>query len=418
MGHRTRKSKICHIIWMRMDVSRIREDFPTIKGKKGTYLDSACQTLRPYQVIDAITSYYYEFPSCGGRSVHSMATKVSMAVDASRETVASFFGCRDARSFIFTKNCTEGMNIVSKGFGLRKGDAVLTTDMEHNSNHVQWIEMAKDIGIRRKITRTSKDGEFDIEDFKKEMSRDVKLVSVLHTSNVTGSSVPVREVTEIAHDKGAAVLIDGAQAAPHMPVDLEKLDVDFYSISMHKMLGPSGMGILYGKGKRLTELRPLISGGGTVGLATYDSVNLTAHPEKFEAGLMDYAGIMGTAAALKYLSDIGMSNVRAHGLRLQKLIGKELSDIPSLSIVGPKDPNDRGGIFSFNINGMNPHDIAVMLDNADNIMIRSGMHCAHPFFISRNINGCARASFHVYNNDEDIIRFTEAVKKLAAAFSK
>ena len=400
-----------------MDVSSIRRDFPTIRADKGVYLDSACQTLRPDEVIEAITSYYAGFPACGGRSVHSMATKVSMETDSSRETVASFFGCKDAHNFIFTKNCTEGMNIVSGGFGLRKGDAVLTTDMEHNSNHVQWIEMAKDIGIKRRITRTSAEGIFDIENFKKEMTNDVKLVSMVHISNVTGSSIPVKEVTEIAHDKGAAVLIDGAQAAPHISVDLKKLDVDFYSVSVHKMLGPSGMGILYGKEDRLKKLRPLIYGGGTVGLATYDSVKLTSHPEKFEAGLADYAGIIGTAAALKYLSRIGMKNIKEHELGLQKLIGKELSGIGPLSLVGPSGPSERTGIFSFNIKGMNPHDIAMMLDNADRIMIRSGMHCAHPFFVSRKINGCARASFHIYNNDDDILRFTEAVKKLAATFS-
>jgi cysteine desulfurase/selenocysteine lyase len=347
-----------------------------------------------------------------------MATKVSMSVDTSRETAASFFGCNDPHSFIFTKNCTEGMNIVAKGFGLRKGDAVLTTDMEHNSNHVQWVEMTEDIGIKRKITRTSKDGVFDIEDFKNEMTNDVKLVSMVHTSNVTGSSVPVKEIVEVAHDKGAAVLIDGAQAAPHMPVNLKKLDVDFYALSIHKMLGPSGIGILYGKEERLKKLRPLICGGGTVGLATYDSVKITAHPEKFEAGLMDYAGIVGTAAALEYLSKIGMNNVKEHSIKLQRLIRNELSDVSSISTIGPKDPSQRSNIFSFNINGMNSHDIAVMLDNADKIMIRSGMHCAHPFFVSRNMNGCARASFYVYNNEDDILRFTKAVKKLAATFSK
>jgi len=401
-----------------MDVSQIRKDFPTLAENSDVYLDSACQSLRPYQVIDSITEYYKEFPACGGRSVHSMATKVSMAVDASREAVASFFGCKDANSFIFTKNCTEGMNVVAKGFGLRKGDAVLTTDMEHNSNHIQWFGMEDDVGIKRKIVKTSYDGEFDIEEFKRQMTKDVKLVSMVHTSNVTGSSVPVKDITEIAHDNGAAVLIDGAQAAPHVPVDLTDLDVDFYTVSVHKMLGPSGMGLLYGKEERLKKLKPLIYGGGTVGLATYDSFKLTKHPEKFEAGLMDYAGIMGTAAAIGYLDDIGMKNVESHDLRLQRIADDELRGMPGLSIVGPKDPKKRGGIFSFNIKGMGSHDIAMMLDNADKVMIRSGMHCAHPFFVSRNINGCARASFYVYNNDEDILRFTSAVKKLAATFSK
>ena len=399
-------------------MSHIRKDFPTIAENGDVYLDSACQSLRPYQVIDAITSYYKEFPSCGGRSVHSMATKVSMAVDASRETVASFFGCRNANNFIFTKNCTEGMNIVARGFGLGKGDVVLTTDMEHNSNHIQWFGAETDAGIRRRIVKTSYEGEFDIEEFKHQMTKDVKLVSMVHTSNVTGSSIPVKEITEIAHDKGAAVLIDGAQAAPHVPVDLIDLDVDFYSLSVHKMLGPSGMGLLYGKEERLKKLKPLIYGGGTVGLATYDSFKLTKHPEKFEAGLMDYAGIMGTAAALRYLNDIGMKNIEAHDLELQKIVENELMDVPGLSVVGPSDPEKRGGIFSFNIKGMGSHDIAMMLDNADRIMIRSGMHCAHPFFVSRDINGCARASFYIYNDENDVTRFTSAVKKLAATFSK
>jgi cysteine desulfurase/selenocysteine lyase len=400
-----------------MDVPRIRKDFPTL-AENGVYLDNACQTLRPHQVIEAIMSYYTKFPACGGRSVHSMATKVSMSVDASREAAASFFGCKDANSFVFTKNCTESMNIVARGFGLRKGDAVLTTDMEHNSNHIQWVEMARDTGIRRGIVRTSYDGEFDIEGFKGQMTGDVKLVSMVHTSNVTGSSIPVKEITEIAHDKGAAVLIDGAQAAPHMPVDLTDLDVDFYAVSVHKMLGPSGMGLLYGKEERLRNLKPLVYGGGTVGLATYDSFKLTKHPEKFEAGLMDYAGIIGTGAAIGYLNGLGMKNVENRDLRLQRIADDELRNVPGLSIIGPQDPEKRGGIFSFNIKGMGSHDIAMMLDSADGIMIRSGMHCAHPFFVSRNINGCARASFYVYNSDDDVLRFTSAVKKLASAFSK
>ncbi|MCL2607295.1 MAG: aminotransferase class V-fold PLP-dependent enzyme [Methanomassiliicoccaceae archaeon] len=400
-----------------MNVSQIRRDFPIFAKSDAVYLDSACQTLRPYSVIDSIISYYTDFPACGGRSVHSMASKVSMSVDESRAVAASFFGCKDADSFIFTKNCTEGMNIVAKGFGLRKGDVVITTDLEHNSNHAQWVDMVSGTGIRRKITKTTENGEFDIEAFKKDVSDGVKLVSMMHTSNVTGSSMPVKEIIEIAHDRGAAVLIDGAQAAPHMPVDLKELDVDFYAASVHKMLGPSGMGILYGKEERLKDLRPLMHGGGTVGLATYDSVKTTPHPDKFEAGLMDYAGIIGTAAALKYLMKIGMKNVEEHELRLQKLIDSELQDVRPLSIIGPADPMKRGGIFSFNIRGMNSHDTAMMLDNV-NIMIRSGMHCAHPFFVSRGIDGCARASLYIYNNDDDVLRFTAAVKKLASSFSK
>ncbi|MFA6710106.1 MAG: cysteine desulfurase [Candidatus Methanomethylophilaceae archaeon] len=382
------------------------------------YLDSACQSLKPDSVIEKMLEYYNEYPACGGRSVHSMATRVSMGVDETREKLAKFFGSKNENDFVFTKNCTEGMNIVARGFGLKKGDTVLTTDVEHNSNHVQWLEMAKDIGIRRRYCRTSRCGEFDIEEFKNVMDRDVKLVSMGHSSNVTGCTVPIKEVTEIAHDYGAAVLVDGAQAAPHMPVDVVDMDVDFYSASIHKMLGPSGVGFLYGKSERLEKLRPLIYGGGIVGLATYDTVKISPAPERFEAGLENYSGIIGASAAIDYLEKVGMRGIADQETYLQTLIQKGLEDIEEITLVGPEDPSKRGGIFSFNIKGLNPHDVAMMLDNMDTILVRSGMHCAHPFFVSRNINGCVRASVYLYNDDEDIDRFVAALKKIVAIFSK
>ncbi|MFA6803907.1 MAG: aminotransferase class V-fold PLP-dependent enzyme [Candidatus Methanomethylophilaceae archaeon] len=401
-----------------MDVSSIRKDFPTIRNGDAVYLDSACQSLKPDSVIEKMLEYYNEYPACGGRSVHSMATRVSMGVDETREKLAKFFGSKNENDFVFTKNCTEGMNIVARGFGLKKGDTVLTTDVEHNSNHVQWLEMAKDIGIRRRYCRTSRCGEFDIEEFKNVMDRDVKLVSMGHSSNVTGCTVPIKEVTEIAHDYGAAVLVDGAQAAPHMPVDVVDMDVDFYSASIHKMLGPSGVGFLYGKSERLEKLRPLIYGGGIVGLATYDTVKISPAPERFEAGLENYSGIIGASAAIDYLEKVGMRGIADQETYLQTLIQKGLEDIEEITLVGPEDPSKRGGIFSFNIKGLNPHDVAMMLDNMDTILVRSGMHCAHPFFVSRNINGCVRASVYLYNDDEDIDRFVAALKKIVAIFSK
>lgn len=401
-----------------MDVSSIRKDFPTIRNGNAVYLDSACQSLKPDSVIEKMLEYYNEYPACGGRSVHSMATRVSMGVDETREKLARFFGSKNENDFVFTKNCTEGMNIVARGFGLKKGDTVLTTDVEHNSNHVQWLEMARDIGIRRRYCRTSRCGEFDMEEFKKVMNRDVKLVSVGHSSNVTGCTLPIKEVTEIAHDYGAAVLVDGAQAAPHMPVDVVDMDVDFYSASIHKMLGPSGVGFLYGKSERLEKLRPLIYGGGIVGLATYDTVKISPAPERFEAGLENYSGIIGASAAIDYLEKVGMENIANQETHLQGLIQKGLEGTEEITLVGPEDPSKRGGIFSFNIKGLNPHDVAMMLDNMDTILVRSGMHCAHPFFVSRNINGCVRASVYLYNDDGDIDRFVAALKKIVATFSK
>ena len=406
------------VYWGSMDVSSIRKDFPTMRNGNAVYLDSACQSLKPDSVIEKMLEYYNEYPACGGRSVHSMATRVSMGVDETREKVAKFFGSKNENDFIFTKNCTEGMNVVARGFGLKKGDVVLTTDVEHNSNHIQWLEMINEIGIKRKYCKTSPCGEFDIEEFKKVINKDVKLVSMGQSSNVTGCTVPIKEVTAIAHDYGAAVLVDGAQAAPHMPVNVVDLDVDFYSASIHKMLGPSGVGFLYGKTERLEKLKPLIYGGGIVGLATYDTVKISPSPERFEAGLENYSGIIGASAAIDYLSKVGMKNIVAHELHLQKNIQKDVEDIKEITFVGPKDPSKRGGIFSFNVKGLNSHDVAMMLDNMDLILVRSGMHCAHPFFVSRKIDGCVRASVYLYNDDDDVERFVTALKKIVTTFSK
>lgn len=385
------------------------------KGK-GVYLDSACQSLKPDQVIKAITEYYEDYPACGGRSVHSMSTKVSIMVDEARERLASFFNTDDPNCYVFTKNCTEGLNTVANGFGLRKGDAVLTTDVEHNSNHVPWLLLSENVGVKRIICKTDAEGRFNIEAFKSSLTKDVKLVSVVHAGNVTGCVNPVKEITEIAHDAGAKVMIDGSQAAPHMKVNLKDLDVDFYCMSIHKMAGPSGMGVLYGKKEALEQLKPLVAGGGTVGLATYESVDLLPPPDRFEAGLQNYSGIAGTKAAIDYIDKAGIDEIRRHDGNLMRKIVSSVEDIKGLSIVGPEDPSDRCAVFSFNIDGLSPHDIALMLDSADNIMVRSGMHCAHPFYVSRSIEGSVRASVYLYNNDEDIDRFASALKKISKSF--
>lgn len=399
-----------------MDVDAIRRDFPTVRSGQGIYLDSACQTLRPDSVIRAITDYYENYPACGGRSVHSMATRVSMAMDETREKLASFFGTDDPDCYVFTKNCTEGLNTAAYGLGLGRGDVVVTTDTEHNSNHVPWLFLQENMGVKRRIVRSDGEGRFDMEAFQKAMGHDVKVVSVQHSSNVTGCSVPVRAVAEVAHDYGATVVIDGAQAAPHMPVDLEKIGADVYCMSIHKMLGPSGMGVMYGRREVLERMSPLALGGGTVGLATYDSVNLAPIPDRFEAGLHDYAGIVGTKAALDYLSDVGMENVMEWDRKLMERILSNLEDVRNLHPVGPIDARSRGGVFSFNIDGLGAHDIAMMLDSMAGVMIRSGMHCAHPFYVSRGIDGSARASTYIYNSLEEIDIFTDTVRHIAETF--
>ena len=401
-----------------MDMESVRKDFPTIRKNKGIYLDSACQSLRPDQVIQSMMDYYENYPACGGRSVHSMATKVSVAVDECRETLASFFGTKDPECYIFTKNSTEGLNTAAFGLDLKKGDVVVTTDSEHNSNHVPWLRLRDTVGIERRFSKSGKTGEFDIESFKACMDSKVKVVSIQHTNNVTGCSVPVKAVTEIAHDHGAIVIIDGAQAAPHMPVDLSKINADIYCCSIHKMLGPSGMGVMYGKREVLENLRPLTVGGGTVGLTTYDSVTLAPIPDRFEAGLLNYAGIIGTKAALDYLSRIGMDNVESWDTELMRRAMGNLEDIKNLHLVGPEQPGKRCGVLSFNIDGLASHDIAMMLDSMSGVMIRSGMHCAHPFYVSRAIDGSARASAYLYNSREEMDIFTDTVRKIAETFGE
>ena len=401
-----------------MDMSSVRKDFPTIRKNLGIYLDSACQSLRPDQVIQAMDEYYENYPACGGRSVHSMATKVSIAVDDTREVLSKFFKTDDPDCYIFTKNTTEGLNTAAFGLGLKKGDVVVTTDAEHNSNHVPWLFLEDNVGIERRFSKSGKTGEFDIESFKSCMDKRVKVVSIQHTNNVTGCSVPVKAVTEIAHDYGAKVIIDGAQAAGHMSVDLKKIDADIYCCSIHKMLGPSGMGVMYGKREVLENLRPLTVGGGTVGLATYDSVNLAPIPDKFEAGLHNYSGIIGTKAAIDYLSKIGMDEIEKWDTVLMKRAMGNLEDVKGLHLVGPDQPGKRCGVLSFNIDGLVSHDIAMMLDSMANVMIRSGMHCAHPFYVSRAIDGSARASTYLYNNEEEIDIFTDTVRKIAETFGE
>ncbi|MDD3398001.1 MAG: cysteine desulfurase [Candidatus Methanomethylophilaceae archaeon] len=399
-----------------MDVSRIKQDFPALRDGDLVYLDSACQTLRPQCVIDAVTEYYRDYPACGGRSVHRMATRVSVQMDRSREAMAAFLGAKDAQNIIFTKNCTESINLVAKGLSWMKGDVVMTTDLEHNSNHAPWVDLTENIGLKRVIVPTGPGGVFDLDAYQDSFRSQVRLVSMAHTSNVTGTTIPMKEVVEIAHDHGAMVLIDGAQAAPHMPVDVHKTGVDFYALSGHKMLGPSAVGVLYGTDESLESLKPLMLGGGTVGRADYDKVHLAPAPERFEAGLANYSGIIGTGAALDYLSKIGMDNISKHEHRLQRVLQERLDEIEGISLVGPDDPDARSSVFSFNLPGLGSHDVAMMVDEMAAVLIRSGMHCAHPYFYSRGINGCVRASTYIYNDEDDMHRLVDALLKVSKTF--
>lgn len=403
-----------------MDIERIRRDFPLLdKGTDGRppiYFDNACQTLRPRTVIEAVSEYYESFPACAGRSVHKLATEVSLRCDDVRAKAASFFGAESPSEIAFMKNTTEALNTVIMGLPWEKGDEVVTTDYEHNSVHVPVLRARDRFSLRHKVVRSSEDLTFDLSAFEEAMSRKVKLVAMCLTSNVTGCTVPAKEVVDIAHSYGARVLLDAAQAAPSMRIDVGGLGVDFLAASAHKMLGPSGVGLFYARPESVGDIAPIICGGHGVVDTTYGSYDLLPPPERFETGLQNYSGIIGTGAALDYLSSVGLDEVRAHEASLNSRMTRALRAVDGVDMVGPQDPNLRGGIFSFNVRGLSPHDVAMILDNSKDIMVRSGMHCCHPLFHALKMQGCARASVYLYNTLEEADAFSESVKGLAEGF--
>lgn len=405
-----------------MDPKKIRPDFPVlgteIEGKPPIYFDNACQTLRPRQVTEAVREYYDSFPACAGRSVHKLATEVSLRCDAVRARVAEFFNAESPHEIAFMKNTTEGCNTVILCSGLKKGDEIVTTDYEHNSIHVPVLRAVELFGVKHKIVRSSPEGVFDIEAFERLLSKRTALVAMCLTSNVTGFTLPAREVVQLAHSVGAKVLFDAAQAAPSRRIDVRALGVDYLAASAHKMCGPSGVGLFYCRAELAERLRPIMYGGHGVTDTAYDSYELLPAPERFETGLQNYSGIVGTGAAIDYISRIGLEEIQAHEVALNRRMTRRLMSVDGVRIVGPEDPNLRSGIFSFNIDGLSPHDVAMIMDNSRNIMMRSGMHCCHPFFHARGMEGCARASVYIYNTLEEADIFSETVAELARRFSR
>jgi len=395
-----------------MKVEKIRKDFPIlekrINGKPIIYFDNACMSLRPRQVIDATDEYYLEYPGCAGRSAHEFSTKVSEKYSEARGEIAKFVGARKKEEIIFTRNTTEGLNLVLNSLNLKKDDIVVTTDKEHNSMLVPIQVLHEKRGIQHKIVFT-KDG-FDVQKFQDSMNKQVKLVGMVHSSNVDGTSIPEKEVIKIAHDFGALVLLDAAQSVPHKEFKMKEIDVDFLAFSGHKMMGPSGTGVLYGKYDLLERLDTFLVGGDTVEFTTYDSHVFLKPPEKFEAGLQNYAGAIGLAEAARYLDKVGRKNIEKHEENLNKIITEGIRDIKGLKIIGPQEPESRGGIISFVVDGMNVHDVALMLNNTKNIMIRSGQHCVHSWFRANNLQGSDRVSLYLYNTSEEAEAFVETLK--------
>jgi len=400
-----------------MNIQKIREDFPilkkTINGKPIIYFDNACQTLRPVQVINKIKEYYTELSACGGRSIHKLGKMVDEEVNNSRKIAHKFLGAKMPEEIVFTKNTTEGINLVINSIGLNKGDIVLTTDKEHNSVLLPVQFAVKKFGVKHEIVKSNPDNTFNLEQYIEKINKNVKLVCMVHTSNIDGVTNPEKEIVKIAKENDALVLLDAAQSAPRMEINVKKLGVDFLTFSGHKICGPSGTGILYGKYELLEKMEPFIVGGDTIFNSTYTTHHFEKAPVKFEAGLQNYAGIMGLGEALKYVKSIGMDNIQKHDNKLNEFITDALLTENNISVIGPSSPKLRGSIFSFNIKHMDVHEIAMMLDGAYNIAVRSGMHCVHSWFNSRGIKGSVRASLYFYNTLEEAKIFVEAVKEIA-----
>ncbi|MDH4122720.1 MAG: aminotransferase class V-fold PLP-dependent enzyme [Thermoplasmata archaeon] len=400
-----------------MDFERIREDFPIlrkeIEGKPIIYFDSACQSLRPKQVLEAMNRYYEDFPACAGRSIHKLATEVSIRIDEARGKLARFVNAEKPEEISFVRNCTEALNTVIFGVGLKKGDVVLATDREHNSVHVPLLKLKETTGIDYQIVPSRDDETFNLDKFSEIAAESrPRLVAMCHTSNVNGTTIPAKEVCKIAHENGALVLLDGAQYVPYGGVDIKDIDTDFYAFSAHKMCGPSGVGILTGKYDELSKIEPRTYGGHGISMATRKHADILPPPERFEAGLQNYSGIIGTGAAADYLSRIGRDWIVTHVNHLNRMATEQLLKIPDLKIIEPGNPDLRSGILAFNIKKRNPHDIAMILDNMENIMIRSGMHCSHSWFNDREIEGSARASFYLYNTKDEISLFADTLRRL------
>ena len=397
-----------------------RNDFPTLAGENApVYLDNACMTLRPTSVIEAIRSYYEESPGCGGRSVHRYATAGSRKMINCRNNLGKLFNANESNEIIFTKNATHSLNQVAKGLKWEKNDVILTTDREHNSNLIPWLQLEEEQGVDHRIVKSNDDNTFNIENFENacaEAGRNLKMVSLSHVGNLDGIATPVKEVAKIAKDHGALVCIDGAQSTPHMKVDVQDLGIDFMAFSIHKMMGPSGMGGLWGRMDLLEGMRSIQSGGSTVDTSHYDSMVWSKPPAKFEGGLGNYAGILGTNAAIDYISNINLDDVHDHEVKLNKVMTSVLKDVDGLNIIGPEDASKRGGICSILLDNIDAHDIAILLDEAAGVMVRSGMHCVHSWFNDKGLErGSLRASAYLYNTEDEVRLFAETLVEAVEA---
>jgi cysteine desulfurase/selenocysteine lyase len=403
-------------------LAEIRADFPVldreIDGKRLVYLDSAATSQKPRSVLDAIDDYYRRHNANIHRGVYSLAREATEMFEDARERVARFTGWETADT-IFTKNATEAINLVAYSWGrehVGAGDEVLITHMEHHSNIVPWQLLCQERGARLRYLSVSDSGELSLDELDAVLAEGrVKLVGVAHVSNVLGTLNPVAELVRRARAAGAVTLVDGSQAAPQLPLDVHEIDPDFYAWTGHKALGPTGIGVLHGRHELLMAMRPFLGGGDMISKVEFESSTWNELPWKFEAGTSPIAEGVGLGAAVDYLSALGMDNVRAHERDLTAYALERLPEVEGIRLFGPPDPERRGGVVSFALEGMHPHDVAELCDR-EAVCIRAGHHCAMPLMRMLGVPATARASFHVYNSRADVDRLVDALQKAREVF--
>jgi cysteine desulfurase / selenocysteine lyase len=403
-----------------LDIEKIRNDFPILKarvhGKPLCYLDNAATTQKPQIVIDAISDYYKNINSNIHRGVHSLSEAATREFENSRITVKNFLNARSEKEIIFTRGTTESINLIAYTFSkafLKENDEVIITEMEHHSNIVPWQILAGENNFKIKVAPIDENGELMMDEFEQMLTPSVKLVSVIYVSNSMGTVNPINDIITKAHEAGIPVLVDAAQAVNHMPVDVQELDCEFLAFSGHKIYGPTGIGVLYGKEEWLKKLPPFMGGGDMISKVTFVETKFNELPYKFEAGTPDIAGAIGLGKAIEYISEIGLENIAAYEAELLEYALQKLTDIKGVKIFG--NPAKRAGVISFIIDDIHPHDIGTFLD-FEGVAVRTGHHCTQPVMDKFNVPATSRASFAFYNTKEEVDTLYEAVKKVTEVF--
>jgi len=407
-----------------LDVRRVRQDFPILRqqvnGRRLVYLDNAATTQKPRQVIEALVRYYETSNANIHRGIHTLATRATEQYEDARRKVARFIGARGPEEVVFTRNATEAINLVARAWGdehVGEGDEIVLTLMEHHSNIVPWQLLARRTGATLRYAGITDDGRLDLDELRRLIGPRTKLVAVTHMSNVLGTINPVADIAEMAHAAGALVLVDGAQSVPHLPVDVQALGADFLAFSAHKMLGPTGVGVLWARAELLEAMPPFLGGGDMIAVVRPESSTWAELPHKFEAGTPNIADVIAFGAAIDYLAGIGMANVRRHEEELTELALEQLRRVPGLRVFGPVAASERGGVVSFSMQAAHPHDVATIADGYG-VAIRAGHHCAQLLMRALGVPATSRASFSIYNDADDIEALVEALEGVNRVFGE